>query len=149
MLVGRGRNKGFSAALRSTRQTSLVLVIDREQIECDKNGLSPSIEQISKVGETFGVEADNLAIEHRRTSVKLSGQRKRERLERLERVPIARHQATLPILNECKRTEAVILQLKEPIRVGKRFGAPAEKHGLKKREHCNDCKWWDGQAEQP
>jgi hypothetical protein len=73
-----------------------------------------------------------------RSSTKVAGYRQGKLLKRFERVPVARHQAANSVLYEGKRTEAIILQLKEPIWMSECFSAAAEKHWLELRGHCRN-----------
>jgi hypothetical protein len=109
-----------------------------EQIEGDEDMFATTVEQVPELRTAGLVEDDNLAIEHRCSSTKVAGYRQGKLLKRFERVPVARHQAANSVLYEGKRTEAIILQLKEPIWMSECFSAAAEKHWLELRGHCRN-----------
>jgi hypothetical protein len=66
-------------------------------------------------------QAHNLAIEQNRLAIDRGGDELRQASEARERVPVARHESAVSILDLGHCAEAVMLQFKQPVWIAERL----------------------------
>ncbi len=86
-------------------------------------------EQITELGSSSFIETDNLAIEHGPARI-----RQRElcakSVERTERMAVTGNELTSTVVDDSERTEAIVLQFKDPFRMVEGRRSAGERHGL-------------------
>jgi len=100
-----------------------ILAVAVQQVEGDEARLVLSKQQFVELGLAVAVETHDLAVEDDR-ALELVGEGFRECAERFELVSIARDELAAPVLDVSQGTEAVVLDLEQPVLMGEWFRAP-------------------------
>lgn len=112
----RGGNDSLKSALALTKgQGSKILAIEPQAIESRIAGLSASKQERVEVRPASRVEAHDFAIKNRLMRAECGRDLGAQRRPRPEGVTVPRHE-TAGAVNVCQPAEAVVLQLKSPVR---------------------------------
>src|SRR5215472_18684942 len=113
------------------RQPTQVFVAKPQQVECIERNLGLSAHQRPELTLAFSVEADDFTVQDRRCVQLRKGLT--QGCERFVLVVLAGDERTRVVANVSQRTEAVMLDLEQPVWV-------VERSGYKGQLHRNDAR---------
>jgi hypothetical protein len=124
--------------LPETQWAAQVLAVREQQIKGVVARLTSAKQQVSELRSARLIQANDFPIEHGIQDAALQGKSKVRVGKGFELVPVAGYQSAMAILEVCQTAKGVPLNLKEPVRMGKRPWRTANWHGLKLRQHLSN-----------